>query len=196
MEGNDCEPREGSGRKCGLDIFPLGWMVPRGPLRSLIVPGGLLWSLVQPNNLTSASAASSSLTNMEGNWGPHICCLWHASSKFGLGLTLCQSIHSSLHLWVVHPVVSVVDRQSISSPCGPIILRGLVLVSCLVLCSVAGMHNALCRRPACVWGGDDMVCWHSMLTGVSSWACSFYAQSCTRDDLLVSILPDRERVKG
>ena len=48
MEGNDCEPKEGSGRKCGLDIFPLGWMVPRGPLRSLMVPGGLLWSLVVP----------------------------------------------------------------------------------------------------------------------------------------------------
>ena len=170
-------------------------MIPGGPLGSLVVPWGLPWSLVQPHNLTSASAASSSLTNMEGNWGPHICCLWHASSKFGLAFKLCQSIHSSLHLWVVHRVVSVVDRQSISSPCGPIILRGLVLVSCLVLCSVAGMHYAGAQL---VWGegGDDMVCWHSMLTGVSSWACPFYAQSCTRDDLLVSILPDRERVKG
>ena len=65
-------------------------------------------------------------------------------------------------------------------------------MSCLVLCSVAGMHYAGTH----LVGGDDMVCWHSMLTGVSSWACPFYAQSCTRDDLLVSILSDRERVKG
>ena len=154
-----------------------------------------MWSLVQPNNLsTSASAASSSLTNMEGNWGPHICCLWHASSKFGFGFKLCQNIHSSLHLWVVLRIVSVVDRQSISSPCAPSSCEALSL--CPVLSCALLLACTMQAPSLCVWGGDDMVCWHSMLTGVSSWACPFYAQSCTRDDLLVSILPDRERVKG
>ena len=68
------------------------------------------------------------------------------------------------------------------------------VLSCALLLACT-MHYAGAQL---VWGegGDDMVCWHSMLTGVSSWACPFYAQSCTRDDLLVSILPDRERVKG
>ena len=63
------------------------------------------------------------------------------------------------------------------------------VLSCALLLACTMQAPSLC-------GGDDMVCWHSVLTGVSSWACPFYAQSCTRDDLLVSILPDRERVKG
>ena len=136
-------------------------MIPGGPLGSLVVPWvlwwspgvscGPLWSSVQPNNLTSASAASSSLTNMEGNWGPHICCLWHASSKFGLRLILCQSIHSSLHLWVVHRVVSVVDRQSISSPCAPSSCKALSLcpvLSCALLLACT-MHYSGAQL---VWG--------------------------------------------
>ena len=136
-------------------------MIPGGPLGSLVVPWvlwwspgvscGPLWSSVQPNNLTSASAASSSRTNMEGNWGPHICCLWHASSKFGFGFTLCQSIHSSLHLWVVHRVVSVVDRQSISSPCAPSSCEALSLcpvLSCALLLACT-MHYSAAQL---VWG--------------------------------------------
>ena len=143
MEGNDCEPREGSGRKCGLDIFPLGWMVPRGPLRSLIVPGGLLWSLVQPNNLTSASAVS------------------YLTYKYGreLGATHLLSLACVFYIWFGFNIVPKHSQQS--SPLGG--------PSCCLCCrqtvhlkSVRPHH--LARPCPCVLSCLVLCCWHALCT--------------------------------